>query len=158
MTNNPKDVGELRVLTAWPPVPYLLAIVLGLLVSIVLPVSVSWIWSTAAGAVTALGGVSLFVWAEVTMSAAGVSGVPRDQNARLVTAGPFRLSRNPIYVSYALFTAGIGLLFGSVWTLLFLVMAVAVIDHIVIRDEESRLTREFGAEYSTYQDSVGRWL
>lgn len=63
-----------------------------------------------------------------------------------------------VYLSYTRFTAGIGLLVGSVWLLGLLALAMGLMDRIVIADAERRLSREFGHAYRDYRAGVRRWL
>ena len=72
--------------------------------------------------------------------------------------GPYRLSRNPIYLAFSLFQLGIAIWVNSVWLLATLVGAVALIQSVVIPSEEQYLERKFGVQYLDYKASVRRWL
>jgi protein-S-isoprenylcysteine O-methyltransferase Ste14 len=76
---------------------------------------------------------------------------------QLVTSGPYALSRNPMYVGWALAHLGIGLATGSGWTLATLPAAGLWIHRDVVR-EEHRLHESFGDEYERYSERVGRYL
>jgi protein-S-isoprenylcysteine O-methyltransferase Ste14 len=76
---------------------------------------------------------------------------------RLVTSGPYALSRNPMYVGWALVQLGIGVAAGSGWMLATLPVAGAWIHRDVLR-EERRLGEKFGDEYQEYCATVGRYL
>ena len=76
----------------------------------------------------------------------------------LMDGGPFRFTRNPLYVALALLQAGIGLISGSAWILLTLPPALLVVRYYVIAREEAYLTRRFGQAYLDYQSRVRRWL
>jgi protein-S-isoprenylcysteine O-methyltransferase Ste14 len=76
----------------------------------------------------------------------------------IVRTGPYRFSRNPIYLAFSLFQLGIAIWINSLWLLATLVGAVALIHSIVIRREEQYLEQRFGAEYLDYKASVRRWL
>jgi len=84
--------------------------------------------------------------------------IPNRPATTLVIAGPYRFTRNPMYVSLAVLSVGIGLWLNSWWVLLFLVPAVLVIDRFVIAREEAYLLRRFGADYESYRGRVRRWL
>jgi len=92
------------------------------------------------------------------MSGAGTHAAPRSPTTALVTSGPFRVSRNPIYIAYALFTVAILLVANSAWGLPFSALAVVVVDRLVISDEEARLRDAFGEQYDDYRHRVRRWL
>jgi len=83
--------------------------------------------------------------------------VPIDPARRLVVAGPYRYSRNPVYVGYLAVLVGIFLLSGD---LLMLLYAVAFFFYLrfFVRLEEPDLLERFGDEYRQYQVSVPRWL
>ena len=76
----------------------------------------------------------------------------------LVASGPYRYSRNPIYLAMAGIYAGIGVLLDSAWVLALLVPLLIVIRYGVIGREERYLERKFGAEYQAYRARVRRWL
>ncbi len=75
-----------------------------------------------------------------------------------VAKGPYRLSRNPMYVSLIITYAGGTLLLGSAWPLLTLIMPVAILDRVVIPFEESQMADAFGESYRTYRAKVRRWF
>ncbi|HEV8615619.1 MAG TPA: isoprenylcysteine carboxylmethyltransferase family protein, partial [Methylomirabilota bacterium] len=76
----------------------------------------------------------------------------------IVRTGPYRFSRNPIYLAFSLLQLGIAIWTNSVWLLATLVGAVALIHYVVIPREEQYLERRFGAQYLSYKVSVRRWL
>ena len=76
----------------------------------------------------------------------------------VVIGGPYRLSRNPIYVSMTMLIGGIGIAFDSAWVLVLLVPVLIVMRYGVIAREEAYLERKFGDEYLRYKRSVRRWL
>jgi protein-S-isoprenylcysteine O-methyltransferase Ste14 len=76
----------------------------------------------------------------------------------IVRTGPYRFSRNPIYLAFSVFQLGIAIWVNSVWLLATLVGAVALIHYVVIRREEQYPERRFGAQYLDYKASVRRWL
>jgi protein-S-isoprenylcysteine O-methyltransferase Ste14 len=77
---------------------------------------------------------------------------------RLMTTGPFALSRNPLYVALALTCAGIALVAGAPWALVTVFAAVVVIDRGVVAREERYLEGRFGQEYAAYKRRTRRWL
>ena len=76
----------------------------------------------------------------------------------IVRTGPYRFSRNPIYVAFSLFQLGIASWVNSVWLIATLIAAVALMTAVVIPREERYLERRFGADYLDYKRSVRRWL
>ncbi len=76
----------------------------------------------------------------------------------LVTSGPYKFTRNPMYVSQVLVYAGLAILWQSAWALVLLPFVVIYIDRRVIRREESHLEQRFGKEYREYRTRIRRWL
>lgn len=92
------------------------------------------------------------------MQRAGTTADLSTPATALVQDGPYRLSRNPIYVAIALLYLGISLLLGNVWGVLLLPLWLAIIDWGVIRPEERYLEDQFGTPYRTYRERVRRWI
>ena len=104
------------------------------------------------------GGVALAIWFLLSMRRAGTPVDPREATTALVQAGPFRYTRNPAYVAFALTYLGVSLLAGARWPLILLPAVLVIVDRGVIRREERYLEEGFGSDYSGYQQRVRRWL
>lgn len=89
---------------------------------------------------------------------AGTSPVPNRPAEVLVTSGPYRFSRNPIYLSLGLAYVGAALILRTAWALVLLPAVMIYIDRYVVRKEERYLLSAFREEYRRYQASVRRWL
>ena len=76
----------------------------------------------------------------------------------IVQTGPYRFSRNPIYLAFFALQLGLAILLDSLWLVATLIATVAIIAVVVVPREERYLTGRFGAEYLTYKASVRRWL
>lgn len=83
---------------------------------------------------------------------------PYRPTTAIVESGPFRFSRNPLYVSLALLYAAIALLARATLPLVLLPAVLAIVQRGVISREERYLERKFGAAYLTYKSRVRRWL
>ncbi|WP_165455687.1 methyltransferase family protein [Paracoccus subflavus] len=104
-------------------------------------------------------GVMLMAWAVWTLHRARTTVDPHGKPSSLVTSGPFRLSRNPIYLADALILAGLCLAFRAPLAVPPLVAGfVAVISIRFIRNEEQRLARAFPDAFKTYCQQTRRWL
>lgn len=102
--------------------------------------------------------LGLFGWAIVTMRGGGASIPTHTATSTIVESGPYRLSRNPIYLSMILLLVGIGCWANSIWFLTWAAVAAILLTVYVIKREEQYLERKFGAVYSTYKRRVRRWL
>jgi len=83
---------------------------------------------------------------------------PRRATTAIVTAGPYRVTRNPAYLGMALIYAGIAVVSGAPWVLLALAPTLVVVDRGVIAREERYLEAKFGQEYLRYKARTRRWL
>jgi len=104
------------------------------------------------------GGVALSGWAIRTMRAAETTMRPDKPVSNLIQDGPFRYTRNPLYLSDAMIYAGIAVLRNSLWAIVLLPLAVLAIQREVMGREERYLERTFGEEYLVYKARVRRWI
>lgn len=88
----------------------------------------------------------------------GTAVQPWKPTTVLATGGPYRFSRNPIYLGFAITYAGLAVAMDSVLVLLLLIPCLWVIDRFVIQREERYLSAKFGAGYDAYRARVRRWL
>jgi len=102
--------------------------------------------------------VAVFSYSVAKFWASGTPVPGQKPTTVIVRTGPYRFSRNPIYLAFSVFQLGIAVWVNSVWLLAMLVGAVALIHYVVIRREEQYLERKFGAPYLDYKASVRRWL
>lgn len=142
-----------------PPFVYLGSIVLGLLVHLfwrvqVLPASLS----VPIGAVLVLMAGVIFISAVRTFRGAGTPVPGNVPTTTIVRTGPYGFSRNPIYLAFTLFQAGLAAWANSLAVLLTLLPAVALMALVVIPREERYLEARFPAEYLPYRRAVRRWL
>ena len=142
-----------------PPWVYGGAIALGLALHGAWPAGlVSGAVSEPLGATTVLVAVALFLSAVRTLRAAGTP-VPGDRpTTTIVRTGPYRYSRNPVYLAFSLFHLGVACWVNSLWLLVTLAPAVALMSFVVIPREERYLETRFPSEYLPYKAAVRRWL
>jgi len=152
-----RDVANLGVVR--PPLVYLISLVSGTVIHLIvpmpfLPVTLSVPLGVALVAVA----IALFAYSVGKFRAAGTPVPAREPTTAIVRTGPYRFSRNPIYLAFSVFQLGIAAWVNSVWLVATLVAAVALINFVVIPKEEQYLERKFGEEYLDYKASVRRWL
>ncbi len=143
-----------------PPIAWAVAVLAGVALNWLLPlpfipatVPAGWL-----GAIVFVLALALFAWAIVTMIRAG-SNVPTSQpTMTIVDSGPYRLTRNPIYVGMMLGLIGLAIALNSLWLLLTLVPFALVIRYGVVTREEAYLERKFGDVYRRYRARIRRWL
>ena len=110
------------------------------------------------GAAVVLIAGGLFIAAIRTLRKAGTRVPGNRPNTAIVRTGPYRFSRNPIYLAFSAFQIGIALWVGDVWLLITLVPALAIMCFWVIPREERYLEARFPNEYVPYKSLVRRWL
>ena len=92
------------------------------------------------------------------MREAGTNIEPTQPTTALVTGGPYRFTRNPIYLALTLFYIGVAMLFNTLWAVLLLPVVLLIMNRGVIDREETYLTKKFGEQYLAYKEKVRRWL
>lgn len=103
-------------------------------------------------------GLVLFGWTLITFWRHRTTVNPYRAASTLCTGGPFRFSRNPIYVGDGFILAGLSLWLQTAWPLLFAPLVWALLRYGVIRHEERHLEARFGEAYRDYKARVRRWL
>jgi protein-S-isoprenylcysteine O-methyltransferase Ste14 len=111
-----------------------------------------------AGALLALGAVALDLWSGARMRAARTTPIPLRPTTAIVTRGPYRFTRNPMYLGMLLFYVGLALFLGRLWPLALAPAVVWVLSATVIAREERYLEGKFGDEYRQYRARVRRWV
>jgi protein-S-isoprenylcysteine O-methyltransferase Ste14 len=115
-------------------------------------------WRYLVGAPLSVFGFLLIVICVKRFRHAGTDPDPRQASSTIVTTGPYRFSRNPIYLSMVLIYLGLTGLWGGLFSLLCLVPALFVMHYGVIVREERYLERKFGETYLNYKESTRRWI
>lgn len=103
-------------------------------------------------------GLLLLVWTLLTFWRHRTTVNPYKAASSLCTGGPFRFSRNPIYVGDWFILGGVSMLLATFWPLLFAPLVWALLRYGVIRHEEAHLEAKFGGAYRAYRTQVRRWL
>lgn len=137
------------------------------LVPLLFTLALEWIASTAllpapwrwiVGAAVLLAGLSTSVAGALAQKRAGTDFDPYRPSRKIVSRGPYRFTRNPMYVGFAIITMGIAILADSAWALLAVPVGVVAMDRLVIAREERYLEGKFGEEYLAYKRRVRRWI
>lgn len=143
----------------YPPAYTTVAVLTMLALHTLVPVS-RWLrppWSYT-GAVLVTIGIIVMLWAAGSFNKRGTTIKPFEEASALVAEGPFRFSRNPMYLSMVLILAGIALLLGTVTPLLVIPVFFWLITVRFIVKEEAALEAQFGEQYLEYKKKVRRWL
>jgi protein-S-isoprenylcysteine O-methyltransferase Ste14 len=142
-----------------PPLYYVAAFLVGVALELVFPTG--WpspgvriaVALVAVGAWLALDGAAM-----LSFRRAGTSMVPMNPSTALVTSGPFRFTRNPMYLGMVFLYIAFAFAFGVIWALAALPAVVVIVDRFAIAREEPYLERRFGQAYRDYKARVRRWV
>ena len=156
MSDISSDAPRVKII---PPLVYLAGLVIGFLANIWIPIKVvpSLVAWTS-------GGILIFCGAVVTGSAVlkfkdgGTTVRPDRAASTLVIAGPYKITRNPMYLGLAFVYAGIAIAGQSVWALILLAVVLIIVQRGAIEPEEAFLEKRFGADYLSYKEKVRRWI
>jgi protein-S-isoprenylcysteine O-methyltransferase Ste14 len=110
------------------------------------------------GTVLVTAGALITLWGMVTFQRHGTSVLPFRAAARLVQSGPYRYTRNPMYLGMTVAYLGGALAVNAMWPIFLLPMTLVLLFRWVIRREEQHLWERFGDEYVAYRGRVRRWL
>ncbi len=142
-----------------PPRLYVLVIVMGISAGIIWPVNMFSPWAQAFfGPLIMVTGFLLKLWAVREFRQSGTCVPAHKPTTRLVTTGPYRYTRNPMFISSSVFLFGLGVLVDSLWLILMLVPLIIYIHTRFVRREEAFLRMKFGDAYQAYALRVRRWI
>jgi protein-S-isoprenylcysteine O-methyltransferase Ste14 len=153
------DPNDRPNVVALPPLIYLVGLIAAFVLNAIfpltltLPPTVRW-----AGVGLMVAAIALAVAARRAFVRAGTNVNPMQPSTALVASGPFRWSRNPMYVGMTTLLVGFALTTRMTWALILLVPVLAIMHWGVVLREERYLARKFGVEYDVYRAAVRRYL
>lgn len=112
----------------------------------------------ALGLAAIAAGVALNLWAEATFRRWRVGVVPFSDTPCLMEDGPFRVTRNPMYLGMVLVSAGLALATGALVNLVFPAALAAWLDRACVGPEERFLAERFADEFAAYRRRAPRWI
>jgi protein-S-isoprenylcysteine O-methyltransferase Ste14 len=142
-----------------PPVVFVAAIVLGIALDLLVPVDLLPVAVRLCAGLPVIG-FSVFLSAVSFRSFAknGTTAGHKEKSLVLITRGPFRFTRNPLYLSGLLLVFGFGLLLDGIWIVVLVAPSVLILHYGAVLKEEDYLLSRFGKEYRQYKISVKRWF
>lgn len=156
----PEDRAAVRV---FPPAVPLIVILLGVLLNRLWRIDPGLGLSTSArywiGGIITVGAIAtLALWSLILFRRSGEDPNPFKPTSRMVQQGPYRFTRNPMYLAMLLVCVGFAVMLENVWILLLTPVAAFVLQRYAIAPEEEYLERRFGEDYVAYKRRVRRWL
>jgi len=113
---------------------------------------------TVIGMTLLTGGLSLMGWGLVTFARARTAIIPHRPARVLVRSGPYRFTRNPMYVGLTAAYVGSAFVLNTAWPIVMLPVVLTALVRLVVWREERHLSRKFGDAYAEYGRQVRRWL
>lgn len=155
------DIAERPSRVPWPPILLVAVIVPAIALGYLVPLAWPGLDDTPArliGRGIGLAGIALLVWAILTLRRAGTTVLPDVGATSLVTSGPYRRFRNPIYLADAMILLGVAELTKNVWLVVAAALFAALVTWLAILPEERHLERKFGQAYRDYKAKSRRWI
>ena len=131
---------------------------IGLVVHWIKPIAVRPDRWGGLGIIFCLLAIAMLGWSWLVLKRHRTDVRPWKPTTAIVSTGPYALTRNPIYLSFALLQVGIGLWSDRLAVVLMVIPAIIATNNWVIAREEAYLTRKFGQPYEAYLAQVRRWL
>lgn len=158
-TTSETDNPQLPVL---PPVLLLGALVVAIILDWIplhfLSPPVGFNVQVLAGLVLTVGGFWLAWSARALFEREGTNVIPTQPALKVVTSGPYRYTRNPMYLGMVIVLLGLSLVFSLEWGVILTPVLWLVLDRMIVAREEAYLSRKFGAEYQALLNRTRRWL
>ena len=144
-----------------PPTVFLSAFLMGFVLRVFLGGALDFmprVFAEGVGYLLLIASLVLITSAVSAFAEGGETLRPATPSNQLFTGGPFRFSRNPIYLAMVLFGIGLGVMTLNLWTMVLSVIAGVIVNFLVIPREEEYLARRFGEDYRLYKSKVRRWI
>lgn len=157
MASSPTQSDSAQVVVIPPPL-YAGALAAGLLLHWWKPVHPFPSWTRWLGALLLVAAALELIWGRRTLTGAGTNVRPDQPTTTIVTDGPYRYTRNPLYVGLTGVYLGVSLAVNALWPLVLLIPTLLVMQWGVVAREERYLEKKFGETYLAYKRRVRRWL
>jgi len=156
------DLNDSSGVRVFPPAIYLAGLAVGFGIQWLWPVHIVPVTFAFAarlfGIVLLVAWLTLAIWALLTFKRAGTTPHPMHPVTALAVSGPYRFTRNPMYLSFVFMNLGLGFVMNAFWAVVLVPVVMIVVQRMVIEREERYLARKFGAEYLAFKARVRRWL
>ena len=144
-----------------PPVLPVVTILAGVALDRVVPIAVElpaparyWI----GGAIVIASFLLLGTWSVILFHRSGQSPIPSEPTPSIVERGPYRFTRNPMYLMMVIACVGFAIILSNAWILVLTPLCASLLHRLAILPEEAYLERKFGDGYLAYKRKVRRWL
>lgn len=146
-----------------PPLIPLFAILIGVGLGFLLPLGVGVALPTpgrywVGGTIVAASLLGLGLWSVLLFRGSGQSVIPWTETPEILIRGPYRFTRNPMYVQMVLVCIGFTIILANGWILMLTPVCAWLLNEFAIKPEEAYLEKKFGDSYRNYKKQVRRWI
>ena len=144
-----------------PPLIFLICILSGMVFRYAVtpaPVPLDSTIGAVAGVLVLAIGIGFIATARTHFVRTGQNPIPWKPTPELIVNGPYRYTRNPMYLGATLFEVGLGVALNNLWISLFAALALAAVHVVAVLPEERYLSSKFGESYTRYLAQVRRYL
>ena len=146
-----------------PPAAGILTIVIGYVIGKLVPILTAYELSVPGrywigGAIVIVAGIVLGIWPIRLFKDTGQNATPWSETPEIIIKGPYKFTRNPMYLMMMLVNLGFAVVLSEAWILILMPILSLVLYHIAIKHEEVYLEEKFGESYRAYKQSVRRWI
>ncbi len=155
------DIAERPSPVPWPPIILASVVAAAILLGYLAPLPWPGLDDTPARAIglgVGAAGVVLLIWSIMTLRFHDTTMLPDAGATHLVSSGPYRRFRNPIYLADAMMLLGVAELTKNVWLVIAAAVFAALVNWLAILPEERHLARRFGQAYLDYKAKSRRWI
>ncbi|MEK6875369.1 MAG: isoprenylcysteine carboxylmethyltransferase family protein [Nanoarchaeota archaeon] len=146
-------------LKVMPPMIFYIFIILSLILNFIFPIKRIIVYPYSyLGIILILIGLMIDIWAWILFRKKRTTLNPYKMPSKLENGGPFKVSRNPMYLGMDLVLWGLSIFLGSLSTFIFPIIFIAIINRLFIAFEERNLQKVFGSQYLNYKNKVRRWI
>jgi protein-S-isoprenylcysteine O-methyltransferase Ste14 len=142
-----------------PPTIFLIALVSLVILHLFIPfLHFNIFWLKILGCILIMGGISITLWADSIFKKHNTTVKPFEESNTLIDEGPFRFSRNPMYLGMASILFGISLILQSAAPFIISLLFIIIVDKNFIVVEEKALETKFGSKFIAYNRKVRKWF
>ncbi len=146
-----------------PPVAGIATIIAGYVIGELVPILMTYELGTPGrywigGAIVVLAGYFLGIWPSRLFRDTGQNVTPWSETPEIIIKGPYKFTRNPMYLMMLLVNLGFAVILSEAWIVILMPALALVLYHIAIKHEEVYLEEKFGDSYRAYKETVRRWI
>lgn len=158
---NPETSPDRPNAVPWPPILLVVMVIAAIVLQRAYPLrwpGLDDLWARFAGLTLGVAGLALILWSAITMWRHRTTVLPNRGVSELVTSGPFRWWRNPIYIGDSLVLLGIAEMTKNIWFAILVPLFMLLVTWLAILPEERHLEAKFGDRWRAYRDATRRWI